>query len=358
MTDQNYQDDIPIELARAAHAGTSFDPEKRGTQERDSYAASLAADLATLARFATTDEKRAILDAEFARYRAGYRQRTLKRLQAQSRCLSTMIAGPSKFPVARYAKASARADQATADLLEFHRRALAAIKRKLVDDGPIMAGDDDATAKLRAKLVKLEQRQESMKAANAAIRRHARAGSDAQIAALVALGHGPAAAASLLQPDFAGRIGFADYELKNNGAQIRDVRARLERVARAKVTPDTTAQGEHATIEDAPGDNRIRLIFPVKPDQATRARLKSAGFRWAPTIGAWQAHRNHGSLATARAVAGVAPTKEDQERADFHAHEIGACRAGCQWCGRTHWSDSFEECPAGPPTADAAEVVS
>ena len=35
-------------------------------------------------------------------------------------------------------------------------------------------------------------------------------------------------------------------------------------------------------------DNRLRVFFDGKPDADTRAELKSNGFRWAPSVGAWQ----------------------------------------------------------------------
>lgn len=62
-----------------------------------------------------------------------------------------------------------------------------------------------------------------MRAANTAIRKHRAAGSDAQVAALVSLGFAEPIAKELLQPDFAGRIGFADYQLQNNNANIRRI---------------------------------------------------------------------------------------------------------------------------------------
>jgi len=34
--------------------------------------------------------------------------------------------------------------------------------------------------------------------------------------------------------------------------------------------------------------NRLQLLFPGKPDEETRKRLKRHGFRWAPSEGAWQ----------------------------------------------------------------------
>jgi hypothetical protein len=32
--------------------------------------------------------------------------------------------------------------------------------------------------------------------------------------------------------------------------------------------------------------------------------LKAAGFRWTPTLGCWQAYRNHNALTVAREIAG------------------------------------------------------
>src|ERR1051325_4884509 len=96
-----FAQDIPADIARAAHNGTSFTPGERAEQERRGYAATLASDLAALEKLADTDEKQLQLEHEFARYRDGYRERSLARLRALSRCLSTMITGRSKFPVAR-----------------------------------------------------------------------------------------------------------------------------------------------------------------------------------------------------------------------------------------------------------------
>ena len=41
-------------------------------------------------------------------------------------------------------------------------------------------------------------------------------------------------------------------------------------------------------IEEA--ENRVRIIFDAKPPVEMRTALKGAGFRWAPSVGAWQRH--------------------------------------------------------------------
>src|SRR5882672_7052586 len=211
--------DIPESAARAAHSWTSHVPEERGEQERTGYARSLIYDFERLSEFATSELKQTDLAREFERYRAGYRRRYLAYLAARSRCASTMITGGSGFNVARNDKANRSADKHSGDLSEYRKRALAAIRKVLTPElAPIMKGDSDAAERLEDKIAKAEALQERMRACNAAIRKHAKAGESAQVAALVALPYGftEGAARELLKPDSCGRIGFADYELTNN----------------------------------------------------------------------------------------------------------------------------------------------
>ena len=305
-TIETFINDIPEDLARHAHRGTSFDPEIRGRQEREGYARTLVQDFENLSKHADTEEKRLQLVVEFERYRQNYRTKVVAMLAAKSRCLSTMIAGPSNFNSRRAGKASDSADKRTQELLDFRTRALDAIRKVLrPEDRPIMLGDSNAGERLEDKIAKAERQQELMKAANAAIRKHAKAGPEAQVAALVALGLREGVAQRLLEPDFAGRIGFADYELTNNNANIRRMKGRLTVVERNQATPETSTEGEHARLEDVPAENRVRLFFPGKPELAIREKLKARGFRWTPSSGCWSAYRNYESIRLAKEIAGV-----------------------------------------------------
>ncbi len=306
-TGGNDVSDIPRDLARAAHAGTSFVPEKRAQQEIDSYSAQLAEDYAALSKLADTPEKRTQLDEEFARYRDGYRRRNVKMLSSRARCVSTMIAGPSNFPARRMAKRSEIADRRMAERMEFRTRALAAIRKTLCPElRPIMAGDDDAVSRLRVKIAEAEKLQVTMKAVNDAIRKHAKEGVESQVAALVVLGHPEDQARKLLTRDWSGRVGFPAYALTNNNANIQRMKLRLVAIERNQALPATEAEGETGVrLEDVPAENRIRLYFPGKPAAEVRTSLKSCGFRWAPSLGCWQAYRNSRSIAHAQQLAGV-----------------------------------------------------
>jgi len=301
MKPEDFIEDVPLANATAAHAGTSHVPDERGRQEREGYARTLAADWENLSRYAGTDDKRATLAEAFARYRNGYRQRYLAYLTARSLCLSTMVTGPSNFPTARNRKRSDAADKRTSELIEYRERALESIRKELQPElQPIMKGDADAAERLQQKIAHAEAQQERMRKANAAIRKAAKAGSEAQVAALISLEFSEGVARELIKPDFAGRVGFADYQLKNNGAEIRRLKSRLAEVERAKSEQPTELEGERARVEDCPADNRVRLRFPGKPPADVRQRLKRSGFRWAPSLGCWQAYRNHGAIEVAK----------------------------------------------------------
>jgi hypothetical protein len=279
-------------------------PEDRGRQERENYAATLLHDYDNFAALADTDEKREDLEREFTRYRAGFRQHYVAMLAAKSRTVSTMITGRSNFNVRRAEKSSSGADKRLKELIDYRVRAVAAIRKVLrPEDRPIMSSDDDATDRLEDKIAKAERLQAMMKAANAAIRK-AKSNSEA-IAALATLGFRESIARELLEPDFAGRIGFPAFELTNNNANIRRMKDRLIGIERNQATPEVSAEGVNARLEDSPAENRVRLYFPGKPSVEVRTRLKSRGFRWSPTIGAWQAYRNPASLELARQIAGV-----------------------------------------------------
>lgn len=169
----------------------------------------------------------------------------------------------------------------------------------------ISSDDPNAPDRIKAQIASLERERDDMKQANGIVKRAARKGGDwkpGAIAKLQAAGFGLYTSTKLCEPDFAGRIGFADYELTNIGANIRRLRGRLQGIennaALEKLDDETIGD---VTISVA--DNRVQLHFPGKPSETTRAALKRGGFRWAPSVGAWQRHASHQALHLARDLA-------------------------------------------------------
>jgi hypothetical protein len=301
-----------MSVAIAAHSGTSFVPERRGSSERASYVAQLCRARTVMQQHAEKGGTLDKLEEEFERYRGGLRARTLAQLHSRSRCMSTMIAGPSNFPVRRQEKRSAIERKRLEELCAFQEYGLRAAIRNLRPDlRPIMSGDADAIARLALKIASAELLQSRMTLANKVVRafykagvRDASAGEDwqryveklAEVWPDITEGR----AKRLLEPDCCGRIAFADYELKNNGANIRRMKQRLEQIERAQSIPDSQVAGANGIkLDDCPAENRIKLTFPGKPSEEVRSKLKKNGFRWTPSQGVWQACRNSSSLALA-----------------------------------------------------------
>lgn len=174
----------------------------------------------------------------------------------------------------------------------FELRETAAYYRAKADGvgrGGISSDDPEAVVKLRVKVAKLELNQQRMRDANAAIRKNKKGGPDAQVAALVALGFSEPTARRALEPDFCGRIGFPDYALKNNNANIRRIKERIANLeSEAKVREAGPVEQEYADgIRYLEDDGRVQIKFPGKPAAEVRDVLKSVGFKWSPDRGAW-----------------------------------------------------------------------
>lgn len=99
-------DDINKDLAYRSHLNVSFSPEKRAISVREQYAASINEFADQLEKIAKTEEQQIIALNEFSVYVEKAKSKYSSWLQAMSRCLSSMITGPSKFPVRRAEKAN------------------------------------------------------------------------------------------------------------------------------------------------------------------------------------------------------------------------------------------------------------
>lgn len=155
----------------------------------------------------------------------------------------------------------------------------------------IYAEDDDTVENLTERVAALESLQERMKAANRIIK-SLKQTQEEKIEALCRLGFERRNAEELFVPNCFGQIGFADFTIRNNGANIRRLKKRLESVTRLKSTPTKEYTiGEVRIVENTEA-NRLQVFFPEKPSETARKELKSNGFRWASIAACWQSYLN------------------------------------------------------------------
>ena len=182
-----------------------------------------------------------------------------------------------------------------------------------VGTGGISSDDPEAVKKLKSKIETLEQRQDLMKRSNKIIKAAYKSGvtcpeSDGwgpYLCKLRALPNGAGyterTAAALIVPDWGTSVGYQKYQLTNNNANIRRLKLRLkdlETKAEAE-TKRETLEGICEIVQNVE-ENRIQFIFDGKPSADIRGIMKSHGFRWAPSQGAWQRQLTNNAKYSAR----------------------------------------------------------
>ena len=195
-----------------------------------------------------------------------------------ARVPSVMIAGPANFPVRQKEKQNRARD---GNMEEWRHIQGLLDKIRSTGMGGISADDPAAVEKLQKKLDSLERSQLIMKEVNAYYRKH-----------------GTLDGCALLAPDQIERLKsdmavswrsspkpFESYQLTNNNAEIRRVKARIEELSKRAEQTFSGWEFNGGHVEMNREDNRLQVFFDGKPDADTRAELKSSGFRWAPSVG-------------------------------------------------------------------------
>lgn len=199
-------------------------------------------------------------------------------------CPSVMISGAGNFPV-RKKERQVAAWQRNHEFYQYVQGILGKIENILYGREIIKSDDERAVEKLEEKLEDLKGTQERMKAANKAIRmKDTEAGDDA----LREMGYSEEAIKQLREPDFCGRIGYPSYLLTNNNQNIHRIEERLSRLKAVKEKGSSEQKYETFKVVENTEAMRYQIIFYGKPEAEVRALLKSNGFKWAPSQGAWQ----------------------------------------------------------------------
>lgn len=211
-----------------------------------------------------------------------------KQFRIEMMCPSVMISGAGNFPVRKKEKQNAAQDRHYTEykaIQEIPEK----IERLLYGTQIIKSGDADAIEQLRAKLEKAEKLQAEMKAVNAYYRKHKtlkgyKDYTDEKAAELD----------ETIKSSMYG-VPFAPYELTNNNAKIKNIKARIASLERLKNEAEAAAEQpkeEYNTelfkvVENAE-IMRLQLFFEGKPEADTRSVLKKNGFKWSPSNGCWQ----------------------------------------------------------------------
>lgn len=100
---------------------------------------------------------------------------------------------------------------------------------------------------------------------------------------------------------------YPSWALANNNAEIRRVKERITSLTRQRELGYTGWEFAGGRVEANTADNRLQIFFEEKPDGKTRSSMKSNGFRWAPSAGAWQRQLNDNAIYAADWIACIRP---------------------------------------------------
>lgn len=312
--------DLSFDLARQAHSGTSFDPERRGKQHQADYADHLNSVHRSLSEMATTPEQKAIFEQEIASYRDGYKARYTAWLQAKSRIMSPMISGPARFPSRQMGKANATEQKRLQELIDFSKKGQERIRRKLsAARDPVMVAAESAADQAKmirrslANIAAIDQGAEGFQgldrrlfASNLAGRIARMANRGELEAVQAALDQINVDQRSMKRPAFTPKHSIWDLVNVAHRARLKATAAEAA-PADALKTPEFKSGGMERDYEA----ERVRIQFnDGKPSDKIRAMLKGAGWRWSPTNTAWQRMNTENSVYSARRILEAA----DRER--------------------------------------------
>ena len=217
-----------------------------------------------------------------------------------ARVPSILIAGGSNFPVRQKERQNAARDS---NMQEWQYIQGLLDKIRSTGMGGIRQDDPQAIPKLQKKLDGLVKAQETMKAVNAYYRKHG---------TLDGCPHLSPDNIENLKADMASswhyeKKPFQSWELSNNNAEIHRVRQRIESLTRAKETVYVGWEFDGGHVEANREQSRLQVFFEDKPDADARQQLKEHGFRWAPSVGAWQRLLNGNAYYAADRIPSIQP---------------------------------------------------
>ena len=204
-----------------------------------------------------------------------------RRNEIATRVPSILIAGGSNFPVRKKEKQN-RADDAA--MAEWRQIQGLLDKIRGTGRGGISADDPEAVQKLKLKLAGLEQDQEKMKAVNAYYRKHKTLEGCPELSAEEV----EKLKASMARNWRADPKPYESFALSNNNANIRQTKVRIAELTRMAVTEYEGWTFEGGEVRMNRESNRLQVFFHEKPDRDTCSAMRHSGFKWAPSVGAWQ----------------------------------------------------------------------
>lgn len=295
------ENDIPYETAYRAYTGISFSPEKRAVSEQKGYFEFLKSVYDENLVIATKNDKLEIFKSNFESFQKGYLKRSLDHLRSKHGIYSSMIAGASKFPVARMEKLNNIANNKLNELVDFAEKGQKRLLQNITPevDKPIKTGASGTLKVLLEKLAEAEKIHQRNLEGNKFLKK-IRANKEATlqdyIDGFVKIGFDPETAKK--EANYVLTYSYAGFFTTNSNAKVKRIKEQIALEEKLKAKAETTGNIEYkfddGTVLLNYDDNKIQIFYNEKPSEEERTKLKKSGnaFKWSPFNKAWQRQLN------------------------------------------------------------------
>ena len=268
------------ELCYQAHRNISFSPEKRAIMYVNSYSEMLEEDLKLLG------EKK-------GNYHQKFKDHFRSWMSAKTNCLSSMITGPSNFPVRKAQKANDTEHRRYEEFMHWREKYFKAVNRI-----PTKSPEEDleiAERHLQGQL-NLQMR---LKEINKLIRKSKLTDIKEIIRYLQQSDlHFTIDELSTISSDYRGGYKIPGYTLTNLNARIKHtqdkIQTRINRIATKEAWEDIIFEGGYVTIED----DRVKIFHDTKPSAEVISEIKRNGFKWSRYWTCWCRKHTQNALYT------------------------------------------------------------
>jgi hypothetical protein len=274
------------ENAYRAFTGTSFVPEKRAEYIINEYSKELDIDLLEVEKIAP----------DYApKYKEKYIQLLTAWLGAKSNCISSMIAGPSNFPVRRAQKAIRSEQNKHNEFREWREKIFKSFEKQEKKQAIEDAGGELEIAK--AKLKRMQDDQERMKKLNKAHAAYVKNPKSIEKGDLTeseknAVINWRPSAHYYTKP-------FERFHLTNNLARIKSTEVRIKDLEKKESLSDK----ENKIFDIVGGKlelnfkaDRIQIFNDERPERSIIDSYKKHGLKWSPFNRCWQRQITNNAL--------------------------------------------------------------
>jgi hypothetical protein len=271
---------------KAAYRGTSFFPDERAEQSMKEWEEALKKDLSKLP------------EVNHEGYSIKFIGKLLYCLYLDSICMSSMIAGPAKFPVSRNEKANNAARRGWDDFYNWRERFVKAVNRE-----HHLSPEEELDKALKA-YDKQYQRHEVMTWINRILR--SKMDMPQKVAEIIELtGWDKKAVDKILTPEFIQSKGFFSFELRSSNSWLKRLE---EKVLTMKARILAKQSWEPIPFDGGEIDiqaDRVIITHDEKPSRDIIDSMKKRGFRWSSRYQTWSRKHTAQAIIDAKSICGI-----------------------------------------------------